>query len=192
MRPAIRIALGITLIELLVVIAIIAVLIALLLPAVQSARESARRATCQNNIHQIAVAVQSYEGRHRFLPSLYNGSFLTRPPIDMDEFFYHSWRSAILAELEQTTILELVDFTVPATDPKNQPAINHEIPVFICPSTSNTHPFVPEVESFEIPIIVTGTAARSDYEAIGGVLVSPQTVTEYYDLSALRFGAWGE
>ena len=68
----------------------------------------------------------------------------------------------------------------------------YEIPVFICPSTSNTHPFVPEVESFEIPIIVTGTAARSDYEAIGGVLVSPLSATDYYDLSVVRFGCWGE
>jgi prepilin-type N-terminal cleavage/methylation domain-containing protein len=53
---------GFTLIELLVVIAIIAVLIALLLPAVQAARESARRSTCKNNLKQIGLALQNYEG----------------------------------------------------------------------------------------------------------------------------------
>ena len=46
---------GFTLVELLVVIAIIGVLVGLLLPAVQAAREASRRATCQNNLRQLAI-----------------------------------------------------------------------------------------------------------------------------------------
>jgi prepilin-type N-terminal cleavage/methylation domain-containing protein/prepilin-type processing-associated H-X9-DG protein len=68
---------GFTLIELLVVIAIIAILSAILFPVFARARENARRASCQNNMKQVALGftmyAQDYDGKY---PPYLSGSIM--------------------------------------------------------------------------------------------------------------------
>ncbi len=94
-----------TLVELLVVIAIIGILVALLLPAVQSAREAARRATCQNNLRQLAVAMHSHHAAHGRFPSGGWGYVWTGDADrGSDRRQPGGWAFSILPFLEQATL----------------------------------------------------------------------------------------
>ena len=91
-----------TLVELLVVIAIIGILVGLLLPAVQAARGAARRMSCQNNLHQVILAVHNYESATKRLPPAW-----TRPAMTGDGW---SAQARILPYLEALALADAVDF----------------------------------------------------------------------------------
>jgi prepilin-type N-terminal cleavage/methylation domain-containing protein len=123
---------GFTLVELLVVIAILGILVGLILPAIQAARESSRRAQCQNNLRQVGLALLNFEGAMAKFPP---GKKWSRPRNDPLTFDY-AWSSILLDYVEEQTLRNQIDFSIPLTDSRNLPATSRVIDIYLCPSTS--------------------------------------------------------
>jgi len=118
---------GFTLVELLVVIAIIAIMVGMLLPAVQAAREAARRMSCQNNLHQIGVALHNYHSAYRQLPSGWIA----------DEHAHRSgwgWASALLPQVEESATYEKINFSMVIEDTYHDQVRVKPVETYICPS----------------------------------------------------------
>ncbi len=110
-----------TLIELLVVIAILSILIALLVPAVQVIRGQAAKTQCQDNLHQIGIALHGYYGDHKSFP----------PGVDANSFSVHSY---LLRYVEQEPLFEAINFSVSASSPLNNGPRGTVVPVYLCPA----------------------------------------------------------
>jgi prepilin-type N-terminal cleavage/methylation domain-containing protein/prepilin-type processing-associated H-X9-DG protein len=168
---------GFTLVELLVVIAIIGVLIALVLPAVQAAREAARKSSCANNLHQIGLALHAHMASNKTLPPGYVSTVL----FDREDGGPGwGWGAKILPEMEQGTLFQKLDFSLPIDGPAAALWRMTSVPSFICPSDAEFEPIidVPKVGNFEIACKM---AASSYVGSAGTVRPSCKICRDQFD-----------
>ncbi|MBA4107080.1 MAG: hypothetical protein C0485_15145 [Pirellula sp.] len=135
---------GFTLVELLVVIAIIGVLVALLLPAVQAAREAGRRASCQNSLRNVSLAVLTYESARKTPPRGMTFPKALEGDIGHLSTFNENWIISILPYLEQQSLYQSFDLkrrindnVAPLESNKNYIARGAAISVLLCPTDAN-------------------------------------------------------
>ncbi len=126
-RPP-RSRMAFTLIELLVVLAIIGILTALLLPAVMKVREACARASCGNNLRQLALATHSFQDTRGRLPF---GQFLGPYGTGPDSSAW-SWLAEVLPFIEQNNLYQ--QGGIPANTLLGSGILAMRVPTFFCPS----------------------------------------------------------
>lgn len=124
---------GFTLIEVLVVIGVIGILAALTIPAVQAAREAARRASCTNNLKQLALAMSHYHDTNGVFPS---GTPLGSYP-RLGNFPGHGVFVAALPYFDQKPLYDGINFDVTIFAYANQTAHETCLGALWCPSDSS-------------------------------------------------------
>jgi len=166
---------GFTLIELLVVLAIIAILIGLLLPAVQKVREAANRMTCQNNLKQLALAVQSYHDAQGYLPINRYGDYDNWAAFGgpYENSASWSWLSCLLPQLEQDNLYRSIHFDLQIMDPLNSDPRTTIVRTYICPA-DNPNDTVEVMDcgnpplATNVPVPMTDVAPCSYVGCLGG------------------------
>jgi prepilin-type N-terminal cleavage/methylation domain-containing protein/prepilin-type processing-associated H-X9-DG protein len=172
---------GFTLVELLVVIAIVGILVGLLLPAIQSARETARRASCQNNLKQVGLALHNFADVYGVFPA----SGWTKRGPGNPAGKHVGWRPLTLPYIEQDNVRRLYDFEMNWWEGSNPTIAAVPVKVFQCPSTPSRPDVLAAVAKWPRPAMTfANPIAPTDYEAIMGLQpssINPHLATPRYD-----------
>lgn len=187
--------LGFTLVELLVVISIIAMLMGLLLPAVQAAREASRRNTCNNNLKQLALAIQNrvstgagrYPGYKEPLAIVPDpGASVPAGVLNARNEYPVHWLVPLLPEIERSDLYRnwrrglfigpangfssSISGYLPAADPAQVGYIN----LAICPSN-------PPADTFPPPCAYVANAGMPDVANSNGLPVDYRDNGVFFD-----------
>jgi prepilin-type N-terminal cleavage/methylation domain-containing protein/prepilin-type processing-associated H-X9-DG protein len=174
-----------TLIELLVVIAIIAILIGLLLPAVQKVREAAARTQCQNNLHQLGLAMHNYHSAYGSFPPAWttNITSVINDPIlgTVQVQSSWAWSALLLPYVEQGNLYNQLGVGSPNVglrdvliDSTRYPLLKTVLKVYRCPSDIGTD--LNTDRDFNIPDATPPldiSISRSNYPGSGGNTLNP-------------------
>lgn len=115
---------GFTLVETLVVLTLIIILISLLMVGIQSVRESSRRLACENNLHQLGIALSNFVSSNGTFPSL----AANRKSKGVDSFF----QTCFVTILPELDIHEThVGPRLPGPEEPDLPPV-----IFRCPSSN--------------------------------------------------------
>lgn len=123
---------GFTLTELLVGISIVTLILALTLPAIQKSRESARMTQCRNNLRQIALACEEFEGAFTYYPT---GQMFDQFGTGPDSTAW-SFLAKLLPFLEQRELYR--SGNIPTKTLRDSGIADAKIAVFLCPSDSTS------------------------------------------------------
>ena len=133
-----------TLIELLTVVAVIGILVSLLFPAVQAVRSAARRSSCLNNLRQLTLATQNFEGANQRLPTAgaewhWVDLDASTNPASFNDPVAGSLLTSILPYIDQLAAFERLQKELGTSGPDAQTLAarleelsNIEVPVFHC------------------------------------------------------------
>ena len=134
---------GFSLVELLVVVAIIASLMGLVLPAVQQARQASARASTQNDLRQIGIAIIAHHDAKGALPFAsgrprpgtvsHKENTDARAAGEMDGFIRpQPWSIAILGFIEEPALAAIYESYCLACRPEDQgpEVVDQRVPIY--------------------------------------------------------------